>query len=57
MKRVVLDVWSDYLCPWCNVAATRLRGLEEEFGLALELRWRAFLLRPAPEPGRDLEKF
>ena len=21
---VVFDVWSDYLCPWCSVAATRL---------------------------------
>ena len=57
MARVQLDVWSDYLCPWCNVAATRLHLLEEEFGPALELRWRSFLLRPAPEPGRDLEKF
>jgi len=57
LKRVVLDVWSDYLCPWCNVAATRLHKLEEEFGAEVELRWRSFLLRPAPEPGRDLEKF
>jgi len=58
LARVALDVWSDYLCPWCNVAATRLRGLEAEFGAALELRWRSFLLRPMPEPGgRDLEKF
>lgn len=57
MRRVSLDVWSDYLCPWCNVAATRLHRLEEEFGADLELRWRSFLLRPAPEPGRDLEKF
>jgi predicted DsbA family dithiol-disulfide isomerase len=54
---VVLDVWSDYLCPWCNVAATRLGALEREFGGALVLRWKSFLLRPRPEPGRDLEKF
>jgi predicted DsbA family dithiol-disulfide isomerase len=57
LARVNLDVWSDYLCPWCNVAATRLHALEVEFGDALELRWRSFLLRPAPEPDRDLEKF
>jgi predicted DsbA family dithiol-disulfide isomerase len=54
---VVLDVWSDYLCPWCNVAATRLAVLEREFEGALVLRWKSFLLRPRPEPGRDLEKF
>jgi predicted DsbA family dithiol-disulfide isomerase len=54
---VVLDVWSDYLCPWCFVAATRLAALEREFDGALELRWKSYLLRPRPEPGRDLEKF
>jgi predicted DsbA family dithiol-disulfide isomerase len=57
LSRVALDVWSDYLCPWCNVAATRLRRVEEEFGADVELRWRSFLLRPEPEPGRDLAKF
>ena len=54
---VVLDVWSDYLCPWCFVAATRLGALEREFAGALVLRWKSYLLRPRPEPGRDLEKF
>jgi predicted DsbA family dithiol-disulfide isomerase len=57
LTRVSFDVWSDYLCPWCNVAATRLRRIEEEFAGDVELRWRSFLLRPEPEPGRDLEKF
>jgi predicted DsbA family dithiol-disulfide isomerase len=55
--RVVLDVWSDYLCPWCHVAGTRLGALEREFGDALVLNWKSYLLRPRPEPGRDLEKF
>ena len=31
--------------------------LESEFGERLELRWQSFLLRPYPEPDRDLEKF
>lgn len=35
----------------------RLRRLEAEFGAALEVRWRSFLLRPEPTPGRTLEKF
>jgi predicted DsbA family dithiol-disulfide isomerase len=57
LSRVALDVWSDYLCPWCKVAATRLQRIEDEFGADVELRWRSFLLRPEPEPGRDLGKF
>jgi len=54
---VRLIVYSDYLCPWCYVASYRLHQLQEEFGDGLELTWRSYLLRPQPEPGRDLEKF
>lgn len=57
MHPVRLIVYSDYLCPWCYVASHRLHQLQEEFGAGLELEWRSFLLRPQPEPGRDLEKF
>lgn len=35
----------------------RLRRLEEEFGGAVAVEWRSFLLRPQPDPRRTLEKF
>jgi len=35
----------------------RWRRLEQEYAGQLELSWRAFLLRPQPAPGRDLERF
>ena len=54
---VELIVYSDYLCPWCYNAAVRMRRLEEEFGDALRVEWRSFLLRPEPRPRRDLEAF
>ena len=57
MERVELIVYSDYLCPWCYLAEHRLGLLQRELGDALGLEWRSFLLRPRPEPGRDLEKF
>jgi predicted DsbA family dithiol-disulfide isomerase len=57
MERVSLVVYSDYLCPWCYLAEHRLGLLQREVGDALALEWRSFLLRPRPEPGRDLEKF
>ncbi len=56
MEPVRLVVWSDYLCPWCHAADHRLRRVQEENGKALELEWKAFLLRPAPEP-REREAF
>ena len=57
MERVELIVYSDYLCPWCYLAEHRLGLLQRELGDALGLEWRSFLLRPRPEPGRELEKF
>jgi predicted DsbA family dithiol-disulfide isomerase len=56
-----LRVWSDYLCPWCYNASVRLARLEEELGPALEIEWRAFLLRPTPraagDPDEELRRF
>jgi predicted DsbA family dithiol-disulfide isomerase len=52
-----LEVFSDYLCPWCHLAAHRLAIVEAEHAGALSLTWRSYLLRPRPEEGRDLEKF
>jgi predicted DsbA family dithiol-disulfide isomerase len=57
IERVALIVYSDYLCPWCYVAAHRLRLLQAELGGGLALEWRSFLLRPRPDPSRDLERF
>jgi predicted DsbA family dithiol-disulfide isomerase len=54
---VRLTVWSDYLCPWCYVAATRLHRLRDEFGDRVVVDWRSYLLRPYPNPGRTLEQF
>jgi predicted DsbA family dithiol-disulfide isomerase len=54
---VHLVVWSDYLCPWCYVAAVRLRRIEADFGDRVRLEWRSFLLRPYPDPTRTLEQF
>jgi predicted DsbA family dithiol-disulfide isomerase len=56
-----LVVWSDYLCPWCYNASVRLERLAAEFGDALAIEWRAYLLRPRPrapgDPEGDLLRF
>ena len=57
MEHVRLIVYSDYLCPWCYLAEHRLEQLKAELGDVVELEWKSFLLRPRPEPGRDLERF
>lgn len=57
MNPVRLQVFSDYLCPWCHLAAHRLKIVEAENEGAIALEWKSFLLRPRPEPERDLLKF
>lgn len=54
---VRLIVWSDYLCPWCYVAATRFHRLREELGDRVVLEWRSYLLRPYRNRSRTLEQF
>jgi predicted DsbA family dithiol-disulfide isomerase len=41
-------VYSDFLCPWCWNAATRLAAVETQLGDRLVLTWRSYLLRPHP---------
>lgn len=48
---VRLDVFSDYLCPWCYNAAVRLSEVEEEYGDRIRVHWRAFPIIPDEKPG------
>lgn len=57
MSPARLVVYSDFLCPWCWNAATKLASVQEQLGDALAIEWRSYLLRPQAQPGRDLEKF
>lgn len=57
MDAVRLVAFSDYLCPWCYNGSLRLERLEEELDGRVAVEYRSYLLRPAPSPGRDLERF
>lgn len=57
MRPTQLVVYSDFLCPWCWNAATKLASVQSQIGDALSIEWRSYLLRPQAQPGRDLEKF
>ncbi|MEL6406131.1 MAG: DsbA family oxidoreductase [Chloroflexota bacterium] len=48
-----VDVWSDFVCPWCYLASTSLEKLQDSHGVAVA--WRAYELRPkgSPPPPRD----
>ncbi|CAM3463060.1 disulfide bond formation protein DsbA [Pseudomonas floridensis] len=43
-----IDVWSDYVCPFCYLQLSVLEQLQQSYGERLEFNWHAFELRPAP---------
>lgn len=49
--RTSILVWSDYVCPFCYLALPVLRRVTEE--LDVDVSWRAFELRPEPQPMLD----
>jgi predicted DsbA family dithiol-disulfide isomerase len=48
-----IDVWSDYVCPFCYLELPALQRLQQAFGDRITVVWRAFELRPAPKPTLD----
>ena len=48
-----IDVWSDYVCPFCYLELPVLDALVAEFGSLVQVHWRAFELRPDPVPTLD----
>lgn len=47
---LVIDIWSDYVCPFCYLEMPELAQLQQREGAGLTLNWRAFELRPEPVP-------
>jgi predicted DsbA family dithiol-disulfide isomerase len=47
---VRLDVWSDYVCPFCYLEEPVLTRIIDEFGNDVKVNWQAFELRPEPVP-------
>jgi predicted DsbA family dithiol-disulfide isomerase len=45
-----IDVWSDYVCPFCYLELPVTDRLREAFGDNLAIEWHAFELRPEPVP-------
>jgi predicted DsbA family dithiol-disulfide isomerase len=50
---VIVDVWSDYVCPFCYLQVPPIERLRGEFGDKVKIVWRAFELRPDPKPTLD----
>jgi len=47
-QEFTIDVWSDFVCPWCYLGATTLQQLEDSHNVTV--RWHSFELRPEGSP-------
>ena len=48
-----IDVWSDYVCPFCYLQEPVVERIQREFAGQVQVRWRSYELRPDPEPTLD----
>ena len=46
----VIQVWSDFVCPFCMIAEEPLQQALREWDRPVSVRWMPFELRPAPTP-------
>jgi predicted DsbA family dithiol-disulfide isomerase len=51
--QIQIDVWSDYVCPFCYLEEPIFEQLRQEYGENVQVIWRAFELRPDPIPTLD----
>lgn len=57
---MIIDVFSDPICPWCFIGKRRMEKALEQGGLAgkVSIRWRAFQLNPGmPAAGMDRQSY
>jgi predicted DsbA family dithiol-disulfide isomerase len=53
IRSVQIEVWSDYVCPFCYLQEPVVEQLERDFAGQVQVRWRAYELRPEPVPTLD----
>jgi predicted DsbA family dithiol-disulfide isomerase len=45
-----VQIWSDFVCPFCMIAEQPLQRALAAVGLPVDVQWMPFELRPAPTP-------
>lgn len=51
--RMVVDVWSDVVCPWCRIGTVELDRAIAQFDGEVEVRLHSFELDPSAPPLRE----
>ncbi|MFB9925189.1 DsbA family oxidoreductase [Amycolatopsis halotolerans] len=56
MTKIAVEIWSDFLCPWCYLGKRRFEAALSEFERAedVRVRWRSYDLHPDEKKVPDL---
>lgn len=52
-QRIFIDIWSDYVCPFCYLELPVVERLRRDYKDRAAVTWHAFELRPEPAPTLD----
>jgi predicted DsbA family dithiol-disulfide isomerase len=50
-RMIEVEVWSDFVCPWCYIGKRRLETALARFDGAVSVQWRSFQLDPTTPVG------
>lgn len=51
---ITIDMWSDYVCPYCYIGLRRLSGAIAQTQLPVQIRHRAYQLHPSAPADRSM---
>ncbi|MDQ1535015.1 MAG: hypothetical protein QOF28_2776 [Actinomycetota bacterium] len=50
---MLVEIWSDVVCPWCYIGKRRFEKARASFDHPVEVVWRSYELNPGAPPVRD----
>jgi predicted DsbA family dithiol-disulfide isomerase len=60
-EKMVVEIWSDVMCPWCYIGKRRFEGALSRFGNRdqIEVTWRSFQLNPdlKTDPTKNINSY
>lgn len=58
MTTMIIDMFSDIVCPWCIIGGARLeQAIAQRPDITFERHWHPYMLNPDQQPGVDFKSY
>jgi len=58
MKTMIIDMFSDIVCPWCIIGGARLeKAIAQRPDITFERHWHPYMLNPDQKPGVEFKSY